>query len=165
MKTRENLKLFTLSGALLTLSAQVCANPEFAIDYEWSAADGIEFLNDTLLVKPVNVTCPNDGDPDNIAGYLVATASALFKQLPDGHGDTGVSYYVKKNNEDPQNHQYSYSPGVHVEIAPTIQRVDQCIEGETVSYGFGARVEDSGSKVTADKPRLVVKFVRDQLPE
>ncbi|MGH6635689.1 MAG: hypothetical protein ACRED0_05980 [Gammaproteobacteria bacterium] len=160
MKAHRNWSAFALSSTVLALSSQVHANPEVGMGFSQSTADGKVVGIDTVL-NTVIVKCPT-------AGHLVATASARFRtSWGAGSGDPPqyFSYYVKKDKVFASAHRYEFDfaglpPDYDYLNFPPIQRVDTCKAAQTVRYDFQAKEQLSGT-LYADKPRLVVVFIKD----
>lgn len=164
MKTRDQLKLFALSSALLTLSGQVYANPEVSFDFSQSTGSVAINTTDTII-RTVSATCPTNPDAGNLAGSLIATATTEFDAFANTDGFF-IFYWLSRNSvSEDFNHTYDIQlsvPGQTHLPSAAIQRIDSCNEGRTVTYNFMARNVDAADSVSAFRPRLVVTFIKDK---
>src|SRR5687768_6424927 len=163
----NNIYLFTLSifiSSFFLMSDHAKETPEVAFDFS-QTYNTIEI--DTLstatpnVLRTVTVVCPE-------AGFTVATANALFQfsvSHPDFPGT--IAYSLTRNSTSFQStHQHNifgrYVDNFHV-FPVTIQRIDSCNDGQSVTYRFLATRGTFSFDASARQPNLVVVFYRDRI--
>lgn len=159
---------------LLTLSMFVCflvlvenhaqATPEVGFDFSQTS--------NTITINTISTASPNVLRTVTIicpaAGYSVVTANALFQFNVNNPTFPGtIAYSLSRNSTSFQSaHQHNvfgnYVDDFHV-FPATIQRIDSCTAGQSVTYRFLATQGSNVFDTTAKQPSLVVVFYRDRL--
>jgi hypothetical protein len=162
-----NIHLFSVlifMSLLLLLNASVQATPEVGFDFS-QTSNTVEI--DTLstatpnILRTVTIVCPDDG-------FTVATANALFSFNVSNTNFPGtIAYSLSRNSTSFQsNHQHNifgrYVDNFQV-LPVTIQRIDSCSDGQSVTYRFLATRGTFSFDVSAKQPNLVVVFYRDRI--
>ncbi|HEY9860726.1 MAG TPA: hypothetical protein V6D16_14550 [Candidatus Obscuribacterales bacterium] len=151
-----------LTTSLLSLPNQVKAQ-----------TSGIDFsqTNNTVTINTISTSNPNVlrtvtiRCPDN--GFLVATANTKFQYSAGPNFAGTIAYSISKNSTafDP-NHQHNlFGNFVNnlTTVPASIQRVDECEAGKTITYRFVATQGTNVFNVSASQPNLVVLFFRNRL--
>jgi hypothetical protein len=98
---------------------------------------------------------------------LVATANTKFQYSAGPNFAGTIAYSISKNSTafDP-NHQHNlFGNFVNnlTTVPASIQRVDECEAGKTITYRFVATQGTNVFNVSASQPNLVVLFFRNRL--
>ncbi len=159
--------LFTstlLVSAFFLVGSRAHATPEVGFDFSQTSntlAVNTLSTNTPNVLRTVTLVCPQ-------AGHTVATANTRFQFNVGNAAFPGtIAYSLTRGSTSFQSdHQHNifgnYVDDFHV-FPATMQRIDSCTAGQSVTYRFLATQGTNVFDVTARQPSLVVVYYRDRL--
>jgi hypothetical protein len=131
------------------------------IDYGQEIWSQVALSTTPAVLSSVSVVCPEDG-------YLKAHADTQFKMAYSNAGSEGmIVYSISLNTSlDPAHSYYlqEYSADGTDYSPASIQRIDECSDGQSVTYYFLAQlVSGLTTSSVAVSPRMSVIFIEDKI--